>query len=253
MNKNFLKTLIIVLVFSCCVSTAFAACSDHKDPDSCAKDPNCTLHVDGCREKVEDTRPKTCVDYVQKAACLDHPECKWDGGFCTNRYTDWWGKADGFLQSGVDTDISALTGLIDLIKMIGNVIFVAATTILGVKYIWGGVESKANVKDSLITLIVAALMFYGYTTLEDILNPQSLFSNTINNTVEYIYSLILYVCNFLAVGGIVYIGVRYMLAGAEGRASLKTKSVPVVLGIIMVYSTITFLNLIVNSFFELTN
>ena len=53
--------------------------------------------------------------------------------------------------------------------------------------------------------------------------------------------------NFLAIGGLVYIGVRYMLAGAEGKAELKAKGVPIVLGIVMVYATFTFLSFIINS------
>ena len=111
-----------------------------------------------------------------------------------------------------------------------------------------GVESKANVKDSLLTLVVAACMFYGFSTLETIINPRIFISSSsAEDTVLNIYSTVLYIANFLAIGGIVYIGVRYMMAGAEGRASLKANSVPIVLGIIMVYATMTFLNFIVGT------
>lgn len=166
--------------------------------------------------------------------------------------TEWWSDAHSFWNGGTSsvatTALQSLNPLITLIKTVGNMIFVAVTVILGVKYIWGGVESKASVKDSLITLVVAALVFYGWNTISALFmtgNRLSFISGDATTTAKTIYSTILYVANFLAVGGIVYIGVRYMMAGAEGKSQLKAKGVPIVLGIIMVYATITFLNLIV--------
>lgn len=183
---------------------------------------------------------------------------------CRNKYeyynaSAWWEAAGGFLSDyhGSNTTIGSTTigsitsfldPLVDLVKVVGNMIFVIVTVVLGVKYIWGGVESKASVKDSLMTLIVAALVFYGWNTISALFmtgNQLSFIGSTVEDTSLKIYSTILYICNFLAVGGIVYIGIRYMMAGAEGKAQLKVKGVPVVLGIIMVYATITFLNFIV--------
>ena len=169
--------------------------------------------------------------------------------------TQWWGQAYDFLSgysgtSSVSKYFSGLSSLVDLVKVVGNMVFVAVTVILGVKYIWGGVESKSSVKESLTTLVVAALVFYGWNTISALFK-QSGGENLIFvkskavSSAQYIYSIIIYIANFLAVGGIVYIGIRYMMAGAEGKAQLKAKGVPIVLGIIMVYATITFLNLIV--------
>lgn len=172
---------------------------------------------------------------------------------------DWWEQAGSFLggyaggnttigNTNVGSIIGFLDPIVDIVKFVGNLVFVLVTVILGIKYIWGGVESKASVKDSLITLVVAALVFYGWDTISVLINPSNfIVSNSYQNTALTIYSTILYICNFLAVGGIVYIGVRYMMAGAEGRASLKAKGVPVMLGIVMVFATITFLNFIVST------
>ena len=174
------------------------------------------------------------------------------GGGSSSPSTNWWGQAHNFWNgevSNVATNaITNMSGLVDLIKVVGNMIFVAVTVILGVKYIWGGVDSKASVKDSLITLVVAAVVFYGWNTISALFmsgNNLNFISNNATTTASTIYNTILFVCNFLAIGGIIYIGIRYMMAGAEGRSQLKAKAVPVVLGLIMVYATITFLNLIV--------
>jgi len=165
---------------------------------------------------------------------------------------NWWNMAGNFWSGGssnvANDAMNTLEPLVKLVKTIGNMIFVAVTVILGVKYIWGGVESKASVKDSLVTLVIAALVFYGWNTISALFmsgNKLSFITGSATDTASRIYSIVLYIANFLAVGGIVYIGMRYMMAGAEGRAQLKAKGVPIVLGIIMVYATITFLNLIV--------
>ena len=173
--------------------------------------------------------------------------------------SEWWKGAYNFL-SGYEGErtqigdttvwhiISFLDPLLDLVKLVGNIIFFAVTVILGVKYIWGSVEAKSSVKDSLVTLIVSALVFYGWNTITALFTTGeqlSFIQSAEYETVMTAYNIILYVCNFLAVGGLVYIGVRYMMAGAEGRAQLKTKGVPIILGIIMVYATLTFLNFIV--------
>lgn len=158
----------------------------------------------------------------------------------------WWSKAYSFFNGNyTEANVEALSNIQEMIKFIGNMIFVIATVILGIKYIWGSVESKASVKESLITLIVAAMFFYTYSMIDNLFTGDKgilKFSESYKTTAITIYSTILYICNFFAIGGIVYVGIKYMMAGAEGRAELKTKSLPMVLGIIMVYATITFLN-----------
>ncbi|MBQ8044174.1 MAG: hypothetical protein IJ272_08545 [Clostridia bacterium] len=171
----------------------------------------------------------------------------------------WWGDATDFLSlykgkntvignTTVESIISFLDPLASLIKTIGNMIFIVVTVILGVTYIWGSVQTKASIKESLMTLVVAALVFYGWNTISALFmsgNQLNFIASTEKETANIIYNTVLYVCNFLAVGGIVYIGLRYLLAGAEGKAELKTQAIPVTLGIILVYATLTFLNLIV--------
>lgn len=182
--------------------------------------------------------------------------------FASGSYDDatkWWESAYGFLEDyeGTDTTVGVSTvgeiikfldPLVNLLKMVGNTIFVIVTVILGVKYIWGGVESKTDVKESLITIVIAALVFYGWTSVSALLqtgNNLSFVSSSLEDTTASVYQTIIYICNYLAIGGIVYIGIRYMLAGAEGKAELKTRGVPITLGLIMVYATLTFLNFIV--------
>lgn len=166
-----------------------------------------------------------------------------------NLKPEWWNSAFNWFNSSSSassTEVSnALTGILNFIKAAGNIVFFAITVVLGVKYIWGSVESKSSIKESLVTLVVAALFFYGYSTITGLFDAKTLFvTSSAETSIGNIYNIVLYICNVLAIAGVVFIGVKYMLAGASGRAELKTKSVPVILGIIMVYSTLTFLTLI---------
>ena len=162
---------------------------------------------------------------------------------------DWWTKATGFFNGGTASSLTPLNELKNIIQAVGNMIFIVVTVILGIKYIWGGIDAKASIKENLITLVVAAIAFYSWTTIEQLFmngNKLVFLTGTAEQSAANIYSTIIYICNFLAIGGIVYIGVRYLMAGAEGKAALKAKSIPIILGIIMVYATLEFLNLAIS-------
>ena len=167
----------------------------------------------------------------------------------------WWKCAWKLLNSGKSSDVqfgtadTALNDIKDMIFDVGNVLFLLVTAYLGVKYIWGGVNSKFTVKNSLMTLVVAAIVFYGWDSVTKILDIPELLTGSAaasgeTTMVNKIYNTIMYIINFAAVGGIIYIGIRYMMAGADGKAELKLKGIPVVMGIMMVYGTLNFINFI---------
>lgn len=134
----------------------------------------------------------------------------------------------------------------DMIFNIGNMIIIVITSILGVKYIFESAEGKAKVKDGLITLIVAALFFYGWTAISDLLNIGTLFANDSYETVAAkVYNTVLFVIDLLAIVGVIWIGVKYMLSSAEGKAEIKTSWGPLILGIVMVYATVKFLTKVI--------
>lgn len=238
MNKKIFGVLIllVILLFS---QTVFA---DHCT-DCAAKGTPCGRCGYSCS-----TVNGVCVDNDSRSQSNTNTNTN------TNS-TDWWGHANNF-WSGDTSNVAkqamtSLDSIVNMIKVIGNLVFVVVTVVLGVKYIWGGVESKASVKDSLTTLVVAAIVFYGWNTISALFlnsgkNNLVFITNSWQTTANSIYNIILYILNFLAVGGLVYIGIKYMMAGAEGRAQLKTKGVPIVLGLVMVYATLTFLNFIVS-------
>lgn len=179
---------------------------------------------------------------------------------------NWWEDAFNFLQgyNGTNTTIvsgvtvgslfTALNPIVSIVEIAGNMAFITVTIILGVKYIWGGVEGKTSAKESFITLVVAAVVFYSWSTISGLLlndrGNLNFISGDINVTLKNIFVIIVYICDFLAIGGLAYIGARYMLAGAEGKAQIKAHGFQIVLGIVMVYATVRLLSLILNLVIE---
>lgn len=167
----------------------------------------------------------------------------WENAF------DWFKGAQSSGGMGTVTD-GFMKGATNIIKMIGNMIFIVVTSILGVKYIWGSADAKYSVKNSLFSLVIAAVMFYGWDSISNIIQTvtNSTVGNNIESTAKTIYTYILYFVNIAAIGGIIFLGVKYLLASAEGKSQLKMNMGPAFLGIIMVYATISFLNTILSIF-----
>lgn len=175
---------------------------------------------------------------------------------CDESEYGWWKCAWSFLNKGENSEHQfgdSVSGSISEIRSmifdIGNVIFILITAFLGVKYIWGGVDSKFSVKNSLVTLVVAAIVFYGWNALTDVLDIKDLLTGKTSQSgvqgfVGTVYNTVMYIINFAAVGGIIYIGIKYMMAGADGKAEMKLKGIPVIMGIIMVYGTVNLINFI---------
>lgn len=233
MSKKILSAIMIVLMLFMVTGSVYA---DHCTDCASKNGGRCGLCGYDCS--------------TVNGVCVDTGANRTQGTTQSGSSADWWGGASnwgsGMASSAIaNKNNNILSGVVSVIKAVGNIVFVTVTVLLGVKYIWGGVDSKASVKDSLVTLVIAALVFYGWDTLSALFSPDKFLAGSAEATATKIASTILYVCNFLAVGGVVYVGMKYMMAGADGKAQLKAQSVPMILGIIMVFATVTFLNLIV--------
>ena len=79
---------------------------------------------------------------------------------------EMWRSASNWFK-GVDTNNNSdqakkiVSEFSSIINVVGTTVIVIATIFLGVKYIIGSVESKTEVKESLITLLIACLIFFG--------------------------------------------------------------------------------------------
>lgn len=162
----------------------------------------------------------------------------------------WFGKVgtnDNSTQA-----IEIINEFVDMVNIIGTTVIVLATIFLGVKYIIGSVESKADVKESMITLLVACIFFFGWNAISNILIPNGrlVFTSTTDesytNLVGRVFNTGIFVLNIAAIAAIIYVGVRYIFSGASGKADLKGKSPYFIIGIILSFCSVSFLTFLSN-------
>lgn len=178
----------------------------------------------------------------------------------------FWKSAGGWFAEVQDKgennvspiSIKVVNQFMDMVNYIGTVVIIIATMFLGVKYMFGSVEGKADVKESMITLLVACLFFFGWQYIRDIIlyDGTNLFiSSTTDTSYKYIFARLLGVVTMIvkvaAIAGVIYVGVRYIFSGASGRADLKDKSVYFIIGIILTFCSVTVLTIVSNAIADL--
>ncbi len=169
--------------------------------------------------------------------------------------TNWWNKSQTSSNKLPEQAESIINMFSDMINVVGTTLIIIATIVLGIKYIFGSVESQTGAKEGLITLLVACIFFFGWQGIYGLLvdsNNQLVFTS---GTTSYTSALgnVLYVASFVAkcllVIGVIYVGIKYIFAGAAGKAQLKGKSVYFFIGIILAFATtnvLSFISKIVN-------
>ncbi len=169
--------------------------------------------------------------------------------------SDFWGAATKWFSHVNTNDYNENTTYVvnelnSMVRVIGTAVITGVTIFLGVKYIFGSVESKASVKEGLITLMVVCVFFFGWQSIATLLFPRNHFIFIDNSDSSYtsivgrVFSTFTYVMQFVVLIGIIYVGVRYIFAGAQGKADLKAKAPMFFIGIILAFCTSTVLTFI---------
>lgn len=182
----------------------------------------------------------------------------------------FWEQASNWYQGGSTTtylDTSIVTELANMVEVVGTAVIAIATVVLGIKYILGSVTEKADVKDSMATLLVACIFFFGWSSLRGILikgvtydqngavtgisGASQLFifsgTSTLQGAFAKIFSVVIIIAKIIAVVATVYMGVKYIFSGAEGKAKLKDKGVMYIIGILLIFTTLNILSFVSNA------
>ncbi|MBR6689534.1 MAG: hypothetical protein IKL68_05925 [Clostridia bacterium] len=135
---------------------------------------------------------------------------------------------------------------------IGTLIFAAVTVILGVKFIWSSAEGKSEVQEALPGFVLAVILFYlaepvvnfllgSTSSITGVSSINAMVSQKGNGATSWTaiagatIKLINYVVKYLALAGLVYLGIRYMIASAEGKASMKVSMAGAVIGVLFTF------------------
>ena len=166
-----------------------------------------------------------------------------------------WSSASNWFK-GVDTNNNSdqakkiISEFSSIINVVGTTVIVIATIFLGVKYIIGSVESKTEVKESLITLLIACLFFFGWNEISNILVPGGKLIWSSTNDTSYkqmvgrVFNTVVFILNIAAVIAIIYVGIKYIFSGASGKAELKGRSPYFIIGIILTFCSVALLNFV---------
>ena len=275
-RNNFIKCTILVLILFICSSNIFGATWDKLSQEDQSALVDFMNMIDGDVDKLKDDPAnyltKAYKDYVNR---LDKNNVinTQNIAIATEKYNelikkvnvadyeenqanlDFWGQATNwFNKIETSEDNPEIKELIDtfqdMINVLGTTVIVLVTIFLGIKYIFGSVESKAGVKEGLVTLIVVCIFFFGWSALRNLLFPNNSLIFIESTDTSYtsilgrIFSIATFIANILAVLGIVYVGIRYIFAGASGKGELKAKSPMLLIGIILAFASVSFLSYI---------
>lgn len=189
------------------------------------------------------------VLYVLMCCTLFFGNCYADSSSTNTGKKDFFNAAKEWYDEGEveKVKLEPLTDIITYINLLGTVIIVLATMVLGIKFMISSAEGKSEVKQNLSTLLVACVFFFGWDSIKNLIMPNSKFfltegTNDFKSIIAKVYSLAVFVLEIVAVIAIIYIGVKYIFSGATGKSNLKGKSAEFIIGIILTFCTISFLS-----------
>lgn len=188
---------------------------------------------------------KNSIDSIMNIVRSDSDDYFWGDAAA------WFGQAQGGYTT--PTQITKIVNTFtDMINVVGTTVIIIATIVLGIRYVIGSVESQTAAKEGLITLLIACVFFFGWTSISNLLyggnQMDFIFTSELDTSytdmVGRIFTTFSYIAQFVVVGAIIYVGIKYIFAGASGRAELKGKSVYFIIGIILVFATSNVLDFI---------
>ena len=175
-------------------------------------------------------------------------------------------KSSEFFQNGEDSqdgknqnminELNAFlfdsdSGIYGIIKKIGYIIFAFITVILGVKYIWSGVDEKSRIKETIPLYIVGILFFFLADGIVNIVFVKELSfiakTTDINVLTGTAFKTLATVANTIAIISLIIVGLTYMFSAADQKANIKTKLLPIVIGLIFIFSFTKVMDFVISS------
>lgn len=141
-------------------------------------------------------------------------------------------------DDGTLIELDFLDDIADGIRFIGTFIAVGALMIIGIKYITGSIEEKANYKKSMMPYVIGCVILFGASAIapeiKELVGTEA-DSTTIGNQV---LGILRAVGSMFAIGVLMILGIKYMLGSVEERASYKKSMLPYVIGMILLFASV---------------
>ncbi len=180
----------------------------------------------------------------------------------------FWDQAKEWYDQGSTNtylDVNVINDLGSMVEVVGTGVIAIATVVLGIKYVLGSVTDKASVKENMITLLVACIFFFGWSNIRSVVIKGVNFTGaavaeggisqgaqiflladgaTLEQALAQVFSIVIAFAKVIAVICTLYMGVKYIFSGAEGKAKLKEKGIMYIVGIILIFTTLNILSFI---------
>lgn len=129
--------------------------------------------------------------------------------------------------------------MVDLVRIIGSFVAVGAMMIIGIKYMSGSLEEKANYKKSMMPYLIGCFILFGAS----IIAPQikELFDNMGTSTEKIgnlVIGIIKAVGTIITVAVMMLLGIKYMMGSAEEKASYKKSMIPYLVGVVLLFGAV---------------
>ena len=166
------------------------------------------------------------------------------------------GQAKGFYDNATNSKelfkISGVTdGITEMIFNIGNLVILIAMAIMGLRYVWSGVEGKASIKESMINMSVGVVFFYMaqgvYTFASTIISGTFAEKEKFDAMSGDIWSTVAIVVQMLSLIGIAAVGIKYMFSNSNSKADIKKQLFPVVVGLVLIFCVTNVANFIIKT------
>lgn len=157
------------------------------------------------------------------------------------------GQVTGEISGDKTIDVSFVESLEDLIRLIGTFIAVGVMMIIGIKYMTGSIEEKANYKKTMMPYLIGCIFLFGAS----IIAPQIIETFKETKTAEEVgnvaLGLIQTIGTFVAVAVLMILGIKYMLGSTEERASYKKSMLPYIIGAVLLFGAVNITAAIANN------
>lgn len=142
----------------------------------------------------------------------------------------------------LDTDF--IENIEFLIRTIGLTIAAGALMIIGIKYVTGSVEEKAEYKKTMMPYLIGCFILMGASTITPKILDIFKGAKDTQSIFDISLGLIFNIGIVVSVGVLMILGIKYMIGTLEERASYKKSMVPWVVGVVLLDASIAIMHLI---------
>lgn len=147
-----------------------------------------------------------------------------------------------------------LTNLQDKIGTLGSIVSVIALIIIGIRYVLGSVEEKADYKERMEPYIIGAAFVFSISTIVNLISDISKSvssSGSIEDAGNIIITILATIGSIVSVVGLIALGLKYMGGSIEEKAEYKRSMKPYIIGCLLIFAASNLASMVYNTLKEM--